>query len=150
MTERTDRLSTIFVVAALIVAGAPAMAGDDSNLEERAAMWMEKYNSGDLSGVAALYAEDGERNPPNAESVSGREAILAFLETQRERGLAKVNVEVTSAHSSCDMAWARGTYQIVGDDGAELDHGKWVNVSKKVGDDWVIQSDIWNSDLPLP
>ncbi len=48
------------------------------------------------------------------------------------------------------MAHGTGTYEILGADGSHIDHGKWMNVSKKVGGKWLIHCDIWNSDMPVP
>ena len=52
--------------------------------------------------------------------------------------------------SSGDMAHGTGTYEILGADGSHIDHGKWMNVSKKVGGKWLIHCDNWNSDMPVP
>jgi ketosteroid isomerase-like protein len=119
-------------------------------LAGRAASWQKNFGSDNLEGVAALYTEDACRMPPNAEAIKGRDAIVAHLKGMKEEGAAKVKIGVTADETSGDMAHGTGTYEILGADDSHIDHGKWMNVSKKVGGKWLIQCDIWNSDMPVP
>ena len=128
----------------------PAAAADSSNIAALAAVWEKEYNAGNLAAVAALYASDGCRMPPNQEAVHGSEAILAQLKAGKDRGLAKVKIAVTAAESSGDLSYGTGTYVITGADGSHLDHGKWMLVSKKSNGAWKTQCDIFNSDMPMP
>jgi hypothetical protein len=48
------------------------------------------------------------------------------------------------------MGYGTGTYELMREDGTTIDKGKWMNVSKKVNGSWKFQSDIWNSNMPLP
>jgi len=133
-----------------VLAAVPAAAADKSDVAGRAATWEKEYNAGNLAAVVALYAGDGCRMPPNQEAVHGSEAILAQLKASKDRGLAKVKLVVTTAESSGDLAYGTGTYVITGADGSHIDHGKWMNVSKKLNGTWKTQCDIFNSDMPMP
>lgn len=137
-------LMTVGVILAI-----PAGAGDESELAARVVTWEKEYNAGALKTLAAMYTEDGCRMPPNQEAVHGREGILGQLETGKTQGIAKVKLALTSAASSGEMAYGTGTYEILSTEGTKLDHGKWMNVSKKMGGEWKIECDIWNSDRPL-
>lgn len=130
--------------------GTPAAGKDASDIAGRAAAWVTHYNSGDLEAVAELYTEGGCRMLPNAGMVCGRDEILAALEQGRDQGVAKVEIEVSDAGSSGDLAWGQGTFEILGPDGASADRGKWMNVSKRSDGKWLIDRDIFNSDLPVP
>ena len=138
----------LMLVAVLAVA--PAAAADSSGLAARAATWEKEYNADNLAGVVALYASDGCRMPPNQELVRGGDAILAQLKAGKDRGAAKVKITVTSAESSGDLGYGTGTFVITGADGAHVDHGKWMLVSKKSNGVWKTQCDIFNSDMPMP
>ena len=138
------------VVLAAMLAAVPAVAVDKSDVAGRAATWEKEYNAGNLAAVAALYASDGCRMPPNQEAVHGTEAILAQLKAGKDRGLAKVKIVVTSAESSGDLGYGMGTYEVISADGSRIDRGKWMNVSKKLNGKWKTQCDIFNSDMPLP
>jgi ketosteroid isomerase-like protein len=133
-----------------VLTAAPAVAADQSDLAGRAAVWEKDYNAGNLKGVQALYASDGCRMPPNQKAVHGNEAILAQIKSGKGKGWAKVKIAVTAAESSGDLAYGTGTYEIMGADGSHIDHGKWMNVSKKSNGKWKIQCDIFNSDMPMP
>lgn len=127
-----------------------AWAGDESDIGAKLMQWEAAYNSGNLSAVAALYAEDGCRMPPNQETADGRAAILAQLEGGKAAG-PQVKLGLTHSESNADLGFATGTYSIMGEDGAQLDQGKWMNVSRRGADDaWLIQCDIWNSNQPVP
>ena len=137
-------------IAALILIVAPALSADESDIAGRAAAWQEAYNAGNLEAVAALYTEDSCRMPPNLETVEGQEAIVGNLQAFKDMGGAQVNLAVTEAESVGDMAYGAGTYEITGADGSHVDHGKWLNVSKRVNGEWKIYCDIWNTNMPLP
>jgi ketosteroid isomerase-like protein len=142
--------SWIFVLAVLAAVPAIAKDDDDSDLAGRAAMWEKEYNAGNLNGVVAMYAADGCRMPPNQPAVCGSEAILGQLTAGKQQGFAKVKVVVTSAQTEDDLGYGTGTYEILGADGSHVDHGKWMNVSKKSNGKWIIHRDIFNSDMPMP
>ncbi len=132
------------------LAAVPAVAADKSDLAGRAVTWEKEYNADNLAAVQALYASDGCRMPPNQEAVHGSAAILAQLKAGKEHGAAKVKIVVTAAESSGDLGYGMGTYVVTGADGSHVDHGKWMNVSKKLNGTWKTQCDIFNSDMPMP
>ena len=137
-------------ILACVFAAFPAAAVDKSNMAARAATWEKEYNADNLAAVQALYASDGCRMPPNQEAVHGSGAILAQLTAGKNRGLAKVKIVVTTAETSGDLGYGTGTYEITGADGSHIDHGKWMNVVKKMNGTWKTQCDIFNSDMPTP
>ena len=139
----------VLMLGVVLAAGLPATT-DKSDLAGRAAVWEKEYNAGNLAAVQALYAADGCRMPPNQEAVRGSEAILAQLKAGKDKGWAKVKIVVTAAESSGDLAYGMGTYEITGANGSPIDHGKWMNVSKKSNGTWKTQCDIFNSNMPLP
>lgn len=149
MTIKRIVIWVSILVCAIFVA-APVLAADQSDLAGRAVTWVKEYNADNLNGVAALYAADGCRMPPNAEIVHGSDGILAQLKTGKTQGGAKIKVTVTSAETMGDMGWGSGTYELMGADGTPVDSGKWMNVSKKIKGTWKFQCDIWNSNKPLP
>jgi ketosteroid isomerase-like protein len=138
------------LVLGAVLAAVPAAAADKSDVAGRAVTWEKEYNAGNLAGVVALYASDGCRMPPNQAIACGSEAILANLKAGKDRGLAQVKIVVTSADSSGDVGYGTGTYVVTGADGSHVDHGKWMLVSKKSNGTWKTQSDIFNSDMPVP
>ena len=138
---------TIFL---LCIASSFAMAADESNYAARAASWEKEYNAGNLDKVAAEYAKEGCRMPPNTQTVTGTAAIQAQLKKGYDMGATKIKITVGMAEASGNLSTASGTYDLMKADGSTMDKGKWMSVSKKVGNVWKIQCDIWNSDMPMP
>lgn len=51
-------------------------------VEETIVRYFETLNAGDFSATAALFAEDGVLYPPFESGISGREAIVTYLEAE--------------------------------------------------------------------
>jgi len=140
---------TLLTGLLLLAFAAPATAGDDP-VNDLAKAWMESYNAGNDTAVAALYAEDAWRMPPNAETAKSKDAIMKTLEAGRAAGLARI--KITPMRSSLEGAegWGVGTYVGYSSDGTEMDHGKWMISVRKADGKFLVVNDIFNSDLPLP
>lgn len=143
-------LGCVYILMLSTALAIPAAAADRSDLAGRAATWEKEYNADNLTAVAALYTSDACRMPPNQETVTGRDGILQHLKLSKEQGWAKAKVVVTRAGTGGDMGYGTGTYVLTRADGSEVDHGKWMNYSKKVNGKWLIQCDMFNSDVPMP
>lgn len=138
------------VALGLLLIVTAASASDQSNMKSTVMKWESTYNAGDLEAIAAMYTEDGCRMPPNAETVTGRAAILKQLK-DTQPAAPKVKLGLTHAETNDNLGYARGTYELQTLDGKQIDRGKWMNVSMNVGDNnWLIICDIYNSDNPLP
>jgi ketosteroid isomerase-like protein len=141
------------ILAVLIVVGlvaGPAAAADDAAvLKARAAAWEKAYNDGKPEALAAMYAKDATRMPPNAAAAEGQDAILAQIRKSQETA---PGVVIVTSHviAEGNLGITNGTYKIKAKDGTVIDEGKWVSVGKKVNGEWTTIRDIWNSDRPLP
>jgi ketosteroid isomerase-like protein len=115
-------------VLALCAMGAvtPAVAADASDLVGRAASWEKNFNADNLKGIVALYAADGWRMPPHEATAKGSEGILAELKSLKEHGASKVKITVTTGESEGSLNYGTGTFEVLGADGKQIDHGKWM------------------------
>jgi ketosteroid isomerase-like protein len=139
--------SVAMLIAALCTSA--AFAGPDpSKMAETVVKWEKAFNAGDAKAVAALYAEDAERLPYQAPLVIGQAAIAENISATRDQGIVKIDLELDKSEAEGKMGWAHGTYILMNAEGATVQTGKWLNVSKKVEGKWVIQADIWNTDSP--
>ncbi len=147
---RETKWKCLFVCSVIVVtlAAVPAFAGDASDMAKIVASWQASFNAGNAKAIAAMYAEDAMRLPYQAPTVSGRQAIVENIQGTLDQGIVKIELKLGASESHGDMAWAHGTYHLMTADGATAQMGKWMNVSKKVGDGWQIQCDIWNTDAP--
>jgi ketosteroid isomerase-like protein len=139
----------LVVMLAAFLTALPAAAADKSDAAGRAATWEKEYNAGNLDAVVALYTADGCRMPPNEETLRGSAAILTSLKAAKTQGLAKIKIVVTTAESDDNVGYAIGTYVLSKEDGAHLDHGKWMLASRKVDGTWKTTCDIYNSDKAM-
>lgn len=111
--------------------------------------WTDAFNAGDAAGLAALYSEDAILMPPNAEALSGREAIQTFWEGFMAEG-GQVSLGELESTIDGHHGYQYGTYQVVDGEGNEVDRGKWIVIFQHGPSGWQMHRDIWNSDLPLP
>ncbi len=140
------RAVVFLVVVTLLIS--PALAGDKSDMAGRAVAWQDAFNAGNAGAIAALYTEDGMRLPYQAAPVSGRESIAANVQATLDAGLRKIKLEVLGSESQGNLGWGHGTYVLMDAEGATVQQGKWMNVSKKVDGKWFIHCDIWNTNAP--
>lgn len=80
--------------------------------------------------------------------IKGTEAIVANLGVARDSGATQIELKVAEGESQGNVAWGSGTYKLKAADGSTFQSGKWLNVSAKIGGEWKIIRDIWNTDAP--
>jgi uncharacterized protein (TIGR02246 family) len=108
------------------------------------------YNGGDAAGMAALYTEEGQLLPPNADFMIGREAIQAFWQGVMDAGIASIKIELLEVDDHGDTAIEVSKYALHAQDGTELDAGKFIVIWKRVEGEWKLHRDIFNSSKPAP
>lgn len=106
------------------------------------------FNAGQGDSVAAHYTEDGRVMAPNMAVAAGRQAIAASMGMMAGARLV-LTTEAVAANGP--LAVERGTYQITltppGATAPITDTGKYLVHWRKVGDNWMMVDDIWNSDV---
>ncbi|MBJ6128357.1 YybH family protein [Microvirga splendida] len=123
-----------------------AMAQDKATIQSLNDQFARAFNTGDIPAVAAHYTEDATVLPPGAEMVMGRDAILAFWKSAAEQigdiKLTAVDVKPLGSNAAREI----GTFSLrtKGSQSQEI-AGKYVVVWEKVGADWKLATDIWNT-----
>ncbi len=144
------RKAGLLLAIALLVMPATALAQYDDHgkagLKEMTPKWQAAFNAGDAAGVAALYTKDGVLLPPNSAPVDGREAIAAFWAVAIESG-ASGKLTPKEMYGMGENAAEVGMFVLTAADGSHLDHGSYTLIYKQVDGEWLIASDIWNSDM---
>jgi len=148
----------LIVVAAALVAGArPVAAGQrpsGANAAVRAAVEAsnKKFIDGvakrDAALIASTYTEDAEAYPPNSDAVKGRAALQKLWQSVLDSGIAAFELSTSEVDSAGDLAYEVGTYVMKTKDGKVADRGKYCVVWKRVGGQWLLHRDIWNTSLP--
>ena len=103
----------------------------------------------DAPRLGAFYAKDANAFPPNSEMIQGRDAIQAFWKGLMDAGMT-IELETTGLESDGNLGVETGHYKILGADGKQVDHGKYVVVWKKEDGAWKLYRDIWNTNMPAP
>jgi ketosteroid isomerase-like protein/quercetin dioxygenase-like cupin family protein len=108
--------------------------------------------SKNVDAIARLYATDAVFMMPNAPAARGQAAVRAawaeaLTMTSPSLTLTPTRIDVAA---SGDLATDVGTYTFAftGDQGRVTDRGKYMVQFRKVGTEWKISNDIFNSDLP--
>ena len=118
-------------------------------IEASNASFMTHFNAGQGDSVAAHYTEDGRVMAPNMAVASGRQAIAGSMGMMAGATLV---LTTESVSASGPLAVERGTYKLTltppGMTAPITDTGKYLVHWHKVGDNWMMVDDIWNSDLP--
>ena len=150
----SNRMSWVAAAASLLIAvtgTSQAASADEAAIRAQTAAWGKAYNGGDAKGVAALYAEDALLMPPGAAGVNGRAAIQDYftkdVAASKAAGAVFVLNPKTDVGVSGNMGWESGVYQVTVQ-GAVVETGKFLSVSRKKDGKWLYIRDTWNADAP--
>lgn len=112
--------------------------------------FMAAANRGDAAGIAALYTENGQVLPPNADLVTGKQAIQTLWQAVLDMGIKEVKMEIVEVEGHGDTAIEISTYTLKGEGGQVLDQGKYMVIWKQEDGQWKLHRDIFNSSMPPP
>jgi uncharacterized protein (TIGR02246 family) len=139
------RRATLAAVSVLLIA--PAAAQDKATIEKLNDAFEAAFNKGDFAAIGNMYAEDAYLLPPGNEMVKGRSNVQAFWTKAGEAvgGLKLTTVDVKPLGN--DAAREVGTFLLMtkGQPPQQVS-GKYVVVWQKIGSEWKLATDIWNSD----
>ena len=138
----------VTVAAALVITAVQGQGKTDPALNKLAAEWAAAYNAKDAAKVASLYADDAVLLPPNLPMVKGRANIEAHFKGEIQQGVTNLQLKPMESVISGSQAFEAGTSTATVP-GGQTDQGKYLVVLKRVGNDWKIAYDIYNSDAPL-
>jgi ketosteroid isomerase-like protein len=163
MARRSFGVGVLIVMCAvsalswLVTGTRSARGADDVNDEQslRAAdiAWSDAAGQKDLDAVVSYMAEDGETLAPNEPAARDNAAIRAsWSNLLALPGLAlKWEPKRVQVAKSGELGYTSGTYTLsfTGPDGKPAsDHGKYLEVWKKINGKWKCSSDMYNSDVP--
>ena len=135
-----------FVLAGLVIAAfvGTAIADDKAAIEANNAKFMEAVAK--KQSVAEFYTDDAVTLPDKAEMLKGRDAIAAYWAEGSKvmTDFKLVTVEVKPLGS--DALREIGTYSLKMTGMPGEDAGKYLVIWRKVGSDWKIDADTWNTN----
>ena len=95
-----------------------------------------------------LYAADAVRMYPNRTELVGRSEIVSDFNFAVNNGIGSGKLTTKEVMGNEDLLVEVGIYELFGNDGAQVDKGKFISLFKKVDGKLVSIRDIWNSDSP--
>ncbi|WP_405124998.1 YybH family protein [Ralstonia pseudosolanacearum] len=130
-----------------------ATSSDERAIHAIHQRWAGLIQAKNASAIEKLYADDAVLLAPSERAVSGRAAIGARWARQLALDGLKFDLHPQQLliSASGDLAHERGTYDFAAKlpQGSITDTGKYVLGWRKVGGEWKVISDIFNSD-PAP
>ena len=112
--------------------------------------FMAAFKKGDAAGLTALYTENGQVLPPNAEFVTGKQAIQMFWQAVMDMGVKEAKIEILEVEGHGDTAIEISTFTLLGEGGQVLDKGKYIVIWRQAAGEWKLHRDIFNSSMPAP
>jgi ketosteroid isomerase-like protein len=111
-------------------------------------VFVAAYNDHDAPALAALYTRDGEIMPPNSGVVKGARKLQALFKSFWDAGDTVMKLDTVEAKGFGDTAYEVGKYTLSGDSGKVNDRGKYIVIWRKVGGQWKLYRDIFNTNMP--
>lgn len=126
-------------------ANAPA---EDQAVRAHMNRYLELLKNRDANAIAMFFTDDGVVMPPGQPPAQGRDAVRQFWQSTAKSSDVAVSFQPEETQVSGDFAVDRGNYRLKGKvNGKPVEQiGKYVVIWKKVGDDWKVATDIWNTD----
>jgi uncharacterized protein (TIGR02246 family) len=136
----------ILALASLLMTG-PVVAQDKATIEKLNGAFVGAFSKGDFATLGSMYTEDAYLLPPGSQMAKGRSNVQAFW-TKAAEGIGDVKLTTIDVKPlGTDAAREIGTFSLMtkGQQPQQIT-GKYVVVWQKVGSEWKLATDIWNSD----
>lgn len=140
------------LLAGLVVPFAVSQARPDgikTEIDAANAEFARLFAEGDAAALAARYTENAQLMPPNVEMMSGQAAIGVYWKATLEGGASRLTLLALEVEQFGDTAIETGRAEIADAQGNVVDVAKYIVVWKRVGNEWKMHKDIFNSNLPL-
>jgi len=149
-------MKKILITLAMLFMTTMAVQATDGHMlkgeiEAQNAKLLAAFNSGDAAGVAALYTVDGVLMAPGGPRSVGKEAIEAAFAGMSSGPKLELSLATDSVKREGSVAIEVGAWEMkIMPEGMEpaMDNGDYVVIWKKVGDEWLLYIDIFNSNNP--
>ena len=137
----------LLAMAFVAIAASAAEAQDKASIDKLNEAWTAALNKGDAAAVAAMYAEDATLLPEGSEMVKGRAGIQKFWQeaAQQVGDFTLKAIDVKALGDGVGREIGTFTARTKGAQPQDLT-GKYVVIWQRVGSDWKLATDIWNTD----
>lgn len=142
------KLAVVGALFALLAS--PCLAQTSAGeIEKATQQYVEALNEGDAAMLARMSTERAILLPPNAEMITGREAIEKYWRSVFAAGLKDVSARTVRVDEyGGDAARDIGRFRVNAPAPRDVLEGKYVIVWRKRGEKWLLDSLIWNFTQP--
>ena len=131
------RILALAACFCLVVAGS-TLAQTAGSIQKLDDAWSQAFNKGDAAAIAAMYAPDADVLPPGHDMVKGRAA-------QQLGGARLVVVDVAPLGPRAAREIGTFSFETKAQPPQPV-VGKYVVVWRRIGDRWLLATDIWNTN----
>ena len=117
-------------------------------IEEKNNEFAKAFTTGDSATMVNHYTMDGKLFPPNAEAVTGRDAIAAVVSEYLKYGIKEFKDETTALYGNENNLIEEGNFFMGDGKGNTIDKGKYMCVWRKDNGEWKVYSNMFNTSLP--
>lgn len=147
MFKKTLLTTMLAGASALLVACGATTHDAETVVSEANLAWNTAFNQGNAEELAGLYADDATVSPGNGEVLNSSEEITGLFESFFGMGLQNHTIEPVDIYSEGDQVVQLGEWsaEMIDEDGdTQQVGGILMTVLTPEGDDWQVQSHIWN------
>jgi ketosteroid isomerase-like protein len=138
--------AVIAVAAAASGCGGSAPAENKAAADEVTAMWVNAFNAGDATALAALYADDARSTPPGGPSTIGRTQIETYWRDDLKAGGEVTKLSPDGSVAQGNLLHVSGSYGVTSKEGVVLARGQYDQLWKRDNGQWKVQSEMWRID----
>jgi ketosteroid isomerase-like protein len=147
-------LSNFFLRTALLIlcvggqswaAGTPDVR---SAIEAANADFSAAVGKGDGAALGAMYTADAQVMPAASDIVRGTEAIQKFWQGAMNSGIAAIGLKTVEVFAQGSTATEVGQYELRDKAGKVLDHGKYIVIWRREGNQWKLLRDMFSTNVP--
>ncbi len=120
------------------------LAAAKSIIMKQTAEFTEAHITKDTSYLNNVFTEDARVMAPDAEVVTGKADIAKVNEEWVNYGIYEFEEVSTRFYGSGAHLMDEGNYKLVYGPDSTVEVGKYLNVWKKVDNEWLMYANIWN------
>lgn len=119
-------------------------------IEANNAVFIAAMKKGDSATMASCYTKDGCMMAPNMPKACGSQALGGMFGGMHKMGLENLKLQVTEVLGTSELVSEEGTYELLTNEGASMEKGKYLVTWKMEDGKWKKYRDIFNADAPPP
>ncbi|MUP47293.1 nuclear transport factor 2 family protein [Gramella sp. BOM4] len=121
------------------------VSGDlESSIQKNFQKMGQAMANSDPELLSTFFTEDAVLKFPGLDPLKGREAIAEHHGMMIEQGISVIP-KTTEVEKIGNTGYEIGTYQLINEDGQELDSGTYASIWKKVNGEWKLYRDVVSS-----